>query len=526
MKNILKIHKEIHQYKTQFDVMRYPNPNTSLLMPCPVCGGKPFNPTDAVYAGSTAWKEAPGYIGTICTLIPIEADSEMLSDGSCDIDFGGVTDLFLPGNQAAIPMVGEIGVFGGAPCNCCNIDPRLKVAFSPSTENGKFIPNPVKLPGGKLDQTIITKSSQLFDYEKQLGAGGDEIKTITMNKIETIGMVMNDMQSYRIDPIGKLKIDGCWVSPQITYDTFKPSPHVEYVDVADIPGGDYILTVMNKYKLLVGARGVNIQTHGPIDIYGTIVNMAAEQLNISSKNEVVIDGGERLSLRARKLTLLPNDHNAVVVEGQLHVTRNVIIEGGIMLEGEVGLLHITAPIEWQETENGLWEVEPTCTVPALLYGEIPIVITLPPHKHYFKNLPLTLYEHNERVRTDMIDKGINARDKIAAASSTSSAGSCSDSVYYTVEQEFSNVAEGKANEAASAKEVEGTVSSGGICLKGSGRGLCVTSADGIITMTSFYKWYDKNVHTTNGIVSVKGKIRQIAGTAGEIGDYEIIEGPE
>jgi|688.fasta_scaffold62074_6 hypothetical protein len=317
---------------------------------------------------------------------------------------------------------GCYGVFAGQFCKCCNPKGQmvknqsaayaLGIGLSPSSEGTTFLPEPKKLPNGALDQLIITTAPALTELENSLGRGGDEIIQITSNKIETIGTVMNDLKSIRIDPIGKLKIDGCVVAAQGTYNNFKPSPHVEYVDVVDLPG-DYILTAMNKYKLLVGSKGVNIQTTGPIDIYGTIVNITGEQLNISSENEIIVDGGERLTLRARKITLLPVEHNAVVVEGQLHVTRNTIIQGGLMCEGEVGLLHVTAPIEWQKTEIGAWNLFPDCEpILCKINGEFATVI-LPTHSHWFKNIPIRFKQHNEAVREGMIELGINSRNKTA-----------------------------------------------------------------------------------------------------------------
>jgi hypothetical protein len=318
-------------------------------------------------------------------------------------------------------FLAKIGYYAGMECACCQ-----GTGFSPSSENGSFNIEPTKQPNGTLDKRILELTPALFQLEKELDKGGDEIRNISMNKIETIGLAMNDMQSFRVDPIGKLKIDGCYVAPQKTYENFQSSPHVEYVDVADVPGGDYILTCMNKYKLLVGSRGINILTHGPLDIYGTICNFTGEQINISSKNEIVVDGGERLSLRARKISLLPVEHNAVVVDGQLHVTRNSIFQGGIMCEGEIGLLHITAPAEWQVTETGYFEpanTSPTNLTPITIdyLGGLPghdpckISVILPKHYHPFQNIPMTLLPHKEAVREKMITKGINSRGAIAEA---------------------------------------------------------------------------------------------------------------
>lgn len=435
VKQILDIHKTIHDYKMLFNIQRaqygettiFGNPNDMSTLQqrkgftgkklgkeykngfiqCPICWNLKYNPYKPEPDGTrgvsyTNWLE-PEVLVANC-LAPFFMPACHTFAGSTPAD---------PGNciPKPHPFLKQKGYYRGMKCACCNGE-----GFSPSSQDGMFDTEPAKQKNGLMDQQILTQAPILFELERKLGKGGDEIKVVSMNKIETIGLVMNDLKSYRVDPIGKLKIDGVYVAPQGSYDNFKVSPHVEYVDVTDMPG-DYILTAMNRYKLLVGSRGVNIQTSGPLDIYGTIVNFTGEQINLGSKNEIVVDGGERISLRARKISLVPVEHNAVVVEGQLHVTRNTVLEGGAMIDGELGICHITAPMEWHKTETAVFDIGTTgqcTTIPAtyLNTGQL----TIPHHYHFFQSLPMTLYQHPEAVREIMIVKGINSRQKVAAAS--------------------------------------------------------------------------------------------------------------
>jgi len=582
VQEILNIHKQIHDYKMLFDVKRAqygeaaPFGNLNVMSTkqtrsgftgvdeagveylngfkyCPICKNIAYDPYDVSYVDggdfTTMWKEVRAYIAEICTTLPVETGEEELPTGGEEAIeeleemtpvLGPICHTFFMTSYPDVseaemmegcvptehPFEGQLGYYRGMKCACC-----AGTGFSPSTEGGSFDKETMKQAGGAMDTLIQQYAPTLSELEKKLGNGGDEIETVSMNKIITVGLAMNDMTSYRVDPIGKLKIDGCYVAPQGTYDNFKVSPHVEYVDVADIPGGDYILTCMNKYKLLVGARGVNIQTFGPIDIYGTIVNMTGEQMNISSRSEIVLDGGERLSIRARKISLIPVEHNAVVVEGQLHVTRNTILEGGIMLEGEVGLLHITAPAEWHITENGLWEVEPTCVIPAIVAGTGETFITIPPHKHYFQNIPMTLLQHPEAVRETMIVKGINSREKIAAASVAQDIGtSCSSTLIKKINTDFLDKAWEKAKSDATAKGVDlgncgginydsGNAYRYGGPITGTNQNTCsvVYAADGStisyidVSMTYFWSCEQKS-----GYVTVTGSVTE---------DGEIISGP-
>lgn len=558
VKQILNIHKEFHEYKMLFDVRRakygevttYGNPNDmskyqtrqGTYAKCPVCGGKPYLPYDPIYTATgkgdptELWYQQGDWKGEFCVIgqLPEEGSTEelVLFSPSCHTYYlAGVSEGEQEEGCVYVnhPYEGQIGYFAGMECQCCQGSGR-----SPSSEGGRFAIEDHKKANGTLDQLILSKTPDLFKLEKQLGMGGDKIETISMNKIETIGLAMNDMKSYRVDPAGKLKIDGCWVAPQKTYDNYKISPHVEYVDVADIPGGDYILTCMNKYKLLVGARGVNIETYGPLDIYGTICNYTGEQINISSKNEIVVDGGERCSIRARKISLLPVEHNAVVVDGQLHVTRNSIFEGGLMIEGEIGLLHITAPSEWAETTKEVYDPADTCSITPVTYDPSTLTLTIPKHVHYFQRIPVTFKKNREQVREEMMSKGINSRINIAAASPTdvSLLGSgCSGSLWNAVSVKFTTAGWNACKESAKAKGIDAdsdwanwTNSSGGYASPGAdgtngpmtnsvgGGRKCTPDGDNY-TIEANYTWYWGG---EQGTVKIKG-------TATSEGD--LISGP-
>lgn len=420
VKAILDYHKEVHKYKRLFNVQRtkaeWTPQETSPLQQqvpigtgyslCPLCSGLQYDPN--VMKEGSDWLEAP---------MPI---------GDC-------TGMFMPPLMTfadeAHAFTGMAAIYGGMLCPCCQ-NTMWKdtewgksivagIALSPSTEGGMWAPDPKLLPGGALDSAIKEAGEKITEAEKMLGRGGDEIVDIAMSKIETIGLAFNDMESYRTDPIGKLKLDGCYVTPQITTPYYLPAPHVEYVDVVDIPGGDYILTCGNRYKLTVGSRGVSIQTTGPLDVVGSIVNFAGKQVNVTSKNELMLDGGERLTIRARKVTVNPVEHNALTVDGQLHVTRNTIIRGGTMFEGEVGLLHVTAPVEWHLTEFPQWELEPICPIRVIFKTDTKQEFTgelfMPRHKHSYASIPVTYKVHQNATRAAMVEKGINSRTIIIAS---------------------------------------------------------------------------------------------------------------
>jgi hypothetical protein len=330
------------------------------------------------------------------------------------------------------------GYFAGAKCDICNSDllftPDQEVGYSPSTHNGEFEPEHFKEAGGELDKKIQSSAPELLRLQRQL-SGGDKISNISKNKIETIGTVMNDLPSIRVDPIGKLRSENVYIAPESVYISYAPAPHIEHVSVLNVPGGDYILTAMNKYKLLVGANGINMKTFGPIDMYGTLFNITGQQINISSQYEINIDGGDRFSLRGRKIAFHPKEHSPVMVDGSLHISRNAIIQGGLHVDGQFSTPAIASIREYGETSDGIWSlpgvsVNPTelndvgdanaeqvlsatgysyiacgwtAPIPPLFKFGVPVNVLIPPHTHLYERPPSQLFNSIQALRAFISD---------------------------------------------------------------------------------------------------------------------------
>ena len=336
---------------------------------------------------------------------------------------------------------GSGGHIFNAQCPVCNGSTR-----SPSTMHGMWVNEPLKSEL-KFKKFVKDRFKQLIDIEKQLGEGGSEIINIAKHKVETIGLVMNDFGSLRVDPIGKMYRDKVILMPGGVLNSQAPSPLIEYVHVDDLPGGSYTLNVCNRFNVQVGAGGISMKSYGPVDISGTITNITGEQVNMTSQSEVNIDGGKRLTLVADILSIRQRNREQVLVDSSLGVTQNVLIGGGLHVEGELSCNHITAPVEIQQTE------------PVQLYGrllrdmkfkvniEFPIGSRTPgvavegtqtslagtvtncllqvtedsdhitpdggiqmyDHFHPFKNVPLSLKDSNEEVRRSVDNINDNER---------------------------------------------------------------------------------------------------------------------
>ncbi len=342
---------------------------------------------------------------------------------------------------------GQPGFHRGSKCDICNSDllfvPDKKPGWSPSSFGGEFEPEDKKLPGGEMENLIINYTPVLVELEKNL-SGGDKIINISRNKIEKIGTVMNDLPSIRVDPIGKMRTESICVAPQEVYVSFRPSPHIESVDVLNMPGGDYILTAGNKYKLLVGAKGINIKTFGPLDMYGTLVNFTGQQINISSQYETNIDGGDRINLRARKISFTPKEHSPVIVDGALHVSRNFIARGGAYIDGQFAAPAIASVREIAQTSGAIYRSGLLSRTEYVARGkgfgetgEVDVAVAIPTHYHLYDRPASQLFNSIEALRAFMSDPlsaavngggdgSINDVKSVVAASSVNSAGATED----------------------------------------------------------------------------------------------------
>lgn len=271
------------------------------------------------------------------------------------------------------PVCGGSGFKFGIACVTCGGS-----GISPSTQWGDYGPKDT----AAVIETM-TKNQKLIidlDLEAKFGNGGDDIAMITGNKTEVIGTVFNDLESFRVDPIGKIRDSEAHVGLFGTYIAMHEAPLVEYVDVDSVPGGDYSLTVGNKYILNVGSKGIHIKTTGPLEVYGTIVNLTGESVNISSNWEVLIDGGKRLELRADVINIKPHREGRefINLDANVGIRNNLIVVGGTHIEGELTFLHETAPMHMYETDIG--------------FGPIA-------HTHNFYAPPWTLTPDCETLRT-------------------------------------------------------------------------------------------------------------------------------
>jgi hypothetical protein len=288
--------------------------------------------------------------------------------------------------------------------------------------------------------TVISQQAEaLAAAEAQLGMGGNYVETVTKHKFLNVGLIFNTFASTRYNLTSKTVTQYRDVITSGTQLVTTTIPAIEYTHIDDMPGGNYDLSVGNRYSLLVGSGGIDIKTTGPVNLGGTIMALAGKQMNLAATDDFNLDGGTNLSVIADLVTIRSRNRDQVVVDDNLGISKNVVIGGGAYVNGELYLQHVTAPVEFQVTESttiqdtsytisgatitksGGGVISSGDTV-SLAGGTLSIN---QPHTHYFKNLPLTLSATNNAVRNaaaSAVNGGTSAAPAAAVADHYNTAG--------------------------------------------------------------------------------------------------------
>ena len=369
--------------------------------PCPVCTGS---------NRQLVWDN----IYEFTSITTADSSVHRYVDGDLDYDFSKVTSV----NSSVAAVLNAVSdkssfLSKSSSCPVCG-----GTGLSPSTKNGTWVEEDKNT---YVIQRLKSIATDLTDLEKKMGRGGNEIITITKNKIENIGLVFNDFPSIRVDDIGKIDIDQVLVFDKGVAATQKERPLHEYVHVDDLPGGSLVQSINNKWNVQVGAGGVSIKTVGGLDIGGSITNIAGQQTNIVAEDEINIDS-KVITIAAEMLLLRNKNKKQVVVDGNLGVNQNVVIGGSLHVEGELSVQHISAPVEIQETEAVITTgrlVGGTIShegISSYVGGKILTPtggdVEIYPHTHPFKNVPLKLMKSKDDVRK--IGKAANEDIRSAA----------------------------------------------------------------------------------------------------------------
>ena len=277
----------------------------------------------------------------------------------------------------------------------------------------------------QIDKTL-KKNAKFFNYwESKMGNGGDEIVSVKRHKVENIGAVNNDFPSLRYDYRGKAVMSDIGVAYETTTTHYDYQAMGEDVDNSStFPCGNYTLNVGNRYNLNVGSGGQHTNTTGPLLFNGVNVRMTGDLTTVHGKGALIMSSGANVEITSPKIAL--RSERQILLGSSVGIHGNAVVRGGMHVEGETYIHHVTAPAEVQETiDTVLYGKFNTNTPRSLWIGEAMIpypggiywapVTAMPwnnliknyPHSHHFNNLPLTLMSENKSVRLQAMYNKIN-----------------------------------------------------------------------------------------------------------------------
>jgi hypothetical protein len=281
-------------------------------------------------------------------------------------------------------------------------------AESPSTEGGEFEANEVDL-----QELRVQTQEALTEIERNMPR--NEIPLIADNLIIATSGPPNTRPPGRKDPVGRSERKGVKLFEKGPATEYVGVPHYEEVDnYSDVPFGNIILKAGNNMTLEVGNGGINMVTGGNIKFVGganTIIG--GEQVIVAGKGNVRIKGKAHVSIEGDNIDF---KSGGPITMDNLNVSNGVVVGGGMYVNGELFVNHITAPREWQKTN-----IEPEITYAkarsGMKIGQVTITggsssgtydvvgtgaatdsVQVNSHIHWFENVPLTLAGSNKAAR--------------------------------------------------------------------------------------------------------------------------------
>jgi hypothetical protein len=215
---------------------------------------------------------------------------------------------------------------------------------SPSSMGGEFSKETRKDEIGNL---YVNLAEELFEAENQLGGGVN--LNLGGDFSASIGCATNDFDSIRINKEGSENIIGVKLDSEMgLYSSPVTSSTIEMVHVDKFPGGQFTIDAGNGISLYGGSCGCEISSTGPLTLYGTFTELLGEQVNLNSKNGLNLASGEVLSLNGSNIVI--ESSNQTCMKGNIAIDGNLMCTGGVMIQGELYVQHITGPMEPQLTD--------------------------------------------------------------------------------------------------------------------------------------------------------------------------------
>ena len=221
----------------------------------------------------------------------------------------------------SITPVDKAGIYKGG-CFRCKGTRTIK---DPSDDSAKY-------------QEVVAKASSKQDeiakLEQMLAPpGGNRHIILQGNDFLEVGLGMNITPSYRVDKDQGIRNKGLLDPSKTNNNVAGPQipeggwcNHIQGWTPLPSPGGCYVIKCANKFTLMAGAQGVEVQTGGAITINGGITRIIGAEISIGSQEGRVSISGDVVDISGKSIEVAPTDGH-FFVKGTISNTGNVMVGG-------------------------------------------------------------------------------------------------------------------------------------------------------------------------------------------------------
>lgn len=284
---------------------------------------------------------------------------------------------------------------------------------------------------------------------KTRGDSGLDITQVMDDKITIVGTSPNIYPSVRKDGAGREVIEVVPSASQGVIETSSAYTEVETADNSgDHHGGTYTIVAMNKFAVDSGGGGIQLSSVGNINLLagGGIANIVATECASLLSNVVKLAASEVTVIRGPKLYV---GTDSTIFLNSVRIAKNLILGGGLMVNGELYANHMTMPQQIMDTSmspilpvyfntptvlTGI--ITQTCMTPTTCggLGTVPLTPAVStnyvqfmldptttmkahskvlPHKHTYRHAACSFVESNDEVWSEVdngdINKPLNAK---------------------------------------------------------------------------------------------------------------------
>ena len=193
---------------------------------------------------------------------------------------------------------------------------------------------------------------KMADNEAEMGPpGGNRTTIIAGNETIQVGLGVNKAKSYNIE-LGATKAPSkVHIGEKASMPGHASSNYVHGTNPMSTPGGNYSLTVGNKITITAGAQGIDINTSGPINLNGGMVNFTGPQMSVGSSTGPTTIEGNHTQINGATVSLqATGGDKQVVIQGSMGIQSNVVVGGSAHVDGDLSFTSGSCPSKVDRTK--------------------------------------------------------------------------------------------------------------------------------------------------------------------------------